>query len=103
MSYKAIMVDEVFTALADETRRHLLEHLATSGRASASRLALDMPISRQAIAKHLKILESAGLVSRERHGRQVEFEVDVQELAAIGRWMQRIAQRWDDGRRSMSS
>ena len=92
--HKAINVEEVFTALADPTRRSLLEHLGESGPASASSLATTMPVSRQAIAKHLRLLEEVGLVTRRRQGKQIEFVVDPDRLAATGRWMQRIADRW---------
>jgi len=87
-------VDVVFAALADATRRSLLETIAQAGGASASALAVDADISRQAIAKHLTLLEQAGLVSRKRHGREVRFFVETQQLAATGRWMQRFATRW---------
>jgi len=90
-----IAVDEVFVALADTTRRHILELTATAGRHSASSLAAMLPISRQATAKHLLILEQAGLVSRERRGKEICFSVQAHQLAATGRWMQRIATRWD--------
>lgn len=90
-----VEVDQVFTALADATRRHLLERLARRGAASASSVAHDLPISRQAIAKHLQILEGAGLVSRVRQGKQVCFQVEPHQLAATGRWLQRFAERWD--------
>ena len=89
-----ISVDTVFTALADPTRRTLLEALAQHGPASASNLSKQRAISRQAIAKHLTILENAGLVERQRHGKEVCFAAAPSQLAAAGRWMQRTAQRW---------
>ena len=92
--HSAIEVDQVFNALADPTRRHLLEQLAVHGPQSASTLARAAQISRQAIAKHLTVLDTAGLVSRRRSGREVIFGVEAHQLAATGRWMQRMAQRW---------
>ena len=92
-----VAVDQVFTALSDVTRRHLLELLADKGAASASALVHDSTISRQAIAKHLQALERAGLVSRVRHGKEVCFKVEPHQLAATGRWLQRLAERWDPG------
>jgi DNA-binding transcriptional ArsR family regulator len=92
--HTAIIIDDVFTALGDPTRRQLLEQLGETGQASASALAANMPISRQAIAKHMRLLEDAGLVVRHRRGKQIEFAVDTDHLAATGRWMQRIAERW---------
>ncbi len=89
-----VSVDHVFEALADPRRRQILEQLGTHGISSASALAQNADISRQAIAKHLKILEAAGLVHRRRNGREICFGVDVNQLSATGRWMQRVATRW---------
>ncbi|MEE4281648.1 MAG: metalloregulator ArsR/SmtB family transcription factor [Pseudomonadales bacterium] len=90
-----VAVDQVFSALADATRRHLLEIIADHGPISASTLAVNLDISRQAIVKHLQLLEQAGLVSRKRHGKQIRFTVEAHQLAATGRWLQRMAQRWE--------
>lgn len=90
-----VSVDRVFVALADNTRRELLEMIATAPHRSASSLSQEMPISRQAITKHLRILEQAGLVSRQRQGKEVCFSVVTHQLAATGRWLQRLAGRWD--------
>ena len=90
-----ISVDQVFVALADTTRRHILELTATDGAHSASSISAELPISRQATAKHLHILEQAGLVSRQRQGKAICYRVQAHQLAATGRWMQRIAKRWD--------
>ena len=90
-----VAVDLVFAALADATRRQLLERLATQGAASASTIADELPITRQAIAKHLTVFEQAGLVSRERRGKAICFAAEPHQLAATGRWLQRMAGRWD--------
>ncbi len=90
-----VAVDQVFSALADATRRQLLEIIADQGPISASKVAEDLDISRQAIVKHLQLLEQAGLVSRARHGKQIRFAVEAHQLAATGRWLQRMAQRWE--------
>ena len=90
-----VAVDQVFTALAEPMRRQLLELLAANGPLSASGLARQLPISRQAIAKHMTALEHAGLVSRVKQGKEVCFQVEAHQLAATGRWMQRVAARWD--------
>lgn len=89
-----VAVDQVFAALSDTTRRHLLERLAAVGSASASSIAQELPISRQAIAKHLQALERAGLVTRQRQGKEICFVVEPHQLAATGRWLQRMAQRY---------
>src|SRR5690606_38985672 len=67
------MTDNVFAALADPTRRTVFSLLVESGPASATRLADRLPVSRQAVAKHLAVLEDAGLVTRERAGRETRF------------------------------
>ena len=90
-----VVVDQVFAALADPTRRQLLEVLATSGGASASGLARQLPVSRQAIAKHLQILAHAGLVDEQKRGRELCFEVEPRALRVTARWMERAARRWD--------
>ena len=91
----AVAVDEVFAALADPTRRDLLELVARDGEASASALARSMPVSRQAIARHLQVLEDAGLVDAHKRGRELCFEVQPRALLATARWMERAAGRWD--------
>jgi len=65
----------VFVALADPTRRHLITALAANGGATATGLAAELPISRQAVAKHLTALSHAGLLERERSGRDVRYRV----------------------------
>ena len=64
-------VDSVLVALADPTRRQLLDLLAAQGEATATTLAARLPVSRQAVVKHLAILNAAGLVSGSRVGREV--------------------------------
>jgi DNA-binding transcriptional ArsR family regulator len=88
-------VGHVLAALADPTRRRLLGALAEEGQASASRLAARLPVSRQAIAKHLQLLEQAGLVSGGRHGREVLYQVETDSLEASARWMADLAATWD--------
>ena len=91
-----VAVDSVFTALGDPTRRQILEHLGVHGQASATKLAQLPPVSRQAIAKHLKILEQSGLVYRQVKGKEVCFKAEPNQLAATGRWLQRKAKQWDE-------
>ncbi|HVX29198.1 MAG TPA: metalloregulator ArsR/SmtB family transcription factor, partial [Nitrolancea sp.] len=88
-------VGPVLAALADPTRRQLLGALAEEGEASASRLASRLPVSRQAIAKHLQLLEEAGLVSGGRSGREVLYHVETDSLEASARWMAELAATWD--------
>ena len=66
----------LFAALADDTRREILGLLAGTGDQSATRLAQRLPISRQAVVKHLTALEAVGTVRRLKHGREILFRVD---------------------------
>jgi DNA-binding transcriptional ArsR family regulator len=85
----------VFAALADPTRRHLVEALAARGGATATRLAAELPISRQAVAKHLATLGRAGLVSQSRRGRESLFELDPRPLADAASWLNAVGAEWD--------
>lgn len=88
-------VDSVLVALADPTRRQLLELLAAQGEVSATTLAAQLPVSRQAVVKHLAVLDAAGLVSGGRVGREVRYEVRPAALDATARWMAALAVDWD--------
>lgn len=81
----------VFGALADPTRRHLLEALIATRRASATSLAEGLPVSRQAVIKHLHVLQAAGLVSRVRSGREVLYLPRTDPLEASARWLAELA------------
>lgn len=96
MSSPEADVGAVFTALADPTRRHLVEALAAHPGATATGLAAALPISRQAVAKHLKLLAEAGLVSRHRSGREALFELDTEPLAEAVAWIGTVGGEWDD-------
>ena len=85
----------VFAALADPTRRYLVTALANSGGATATGLAAELPISRQAVAKHLATLGRAGLVSHSRRGRESLFELDPRPLADAATWLTTVGAEWD--------
>ncbi|TQF65608.1 winged helix-turn-helix transcriptional regulator [Rhodococcus spelaei] len=84
----------VFAMLADDTRWGILELLGSED-LSASALADRLPVSRQAIAKHLAALEAAGLVERIRVGREVRFRALGSTLSAVGRRLEAIGAQWD--------
>ena len=88
-------IGTVLAALADPTRRQLLEALADAGDASATTLAGRLPVSRQAVVKHLSVLEDAGLVTAGRAGREVLYRVRPDPLAASARWLTDLAGAWD--------
>lgn len=88
-------VDSVLVALADPTRRALLDLLAEHGEATATTIAHRLPVSRQAVVKHLAVLDSAGLVLGHRVGREVRYAVQSAALSATARWMDVLAAGWD--------
>ncbi|MEV0461262.1 ArsR/SmtB family transcription factor [Catellatospora methionotrophica] len=88
-------VDGVLAALADPTRRQLLDLLAALGEVTATTLAEHLPISRQAVVKHLAVLDAAGLVGGHRAGREVRYAVRPEALNATARWMAALASDWD--------
>lgn len=88
-------VDEVLAALADPTRRRLLDLISARGAASATELAGELPVTRQAVVKHLAVLDAAGLVVGRRLGREVRYEVRSAALDATARWMTALAADWD--------
>ena len=84
----------VFAALADPRRRELLELLAGAPGTSAGGLAARLPVSRQAVAQHLAVLEECELVSRRRAGRQVLFSVSPDGLTTTADWLRERATAW---------
>jgi DNA-binding transcriptional ArsR family regulator len=81
---------DVFAALADPTRRSLLDAVADRGDATATELAAALPISRQAVAKHLGVLHSAGLVSSVRAGRETRYRPTTAPLDEAAAWIGRL-------------
>ena len=84
----------VFAALGDETRWSILSALG-EGDASASTLAGRLPVSRQAIAKHLAVLEDVGVVESIRVGREVQYRVIGSQLSTTARRLDAIGAEWD--------
>ena len=85
----------VFGALADPTRRRLLEALATNGEATATELAATFPVTRQMIVKHLGVLAGAGLVSSRRVGKEQRFALQPVALEAATAWVASVGAAWD--------
>lgn len=88
-------VEAVLAALADPTRRQLLDLLVTARRASATTLAGRLPVSRQAVVRHLQILEGAGLAEGSRAGREVLYTARRDPLDASARWLASLSAAWD--------
>jgi DNA-binding transcriptional ArsR family regulator len=85
----------VFGALADPMRRRLLSAIADHP-ATATELATGLPISRQAVTKHLSSLSEAGLLERERAGRDVRYRVTPAPLSSAVSWMAEVGGQWDE-------
>jgi DNA-binding transcriptional ArsR family regulator len=87
--------DELWSAIADPSRRRVLDLLVSHGGVSASWLASQVPFTRQAVSKHLVVLEEAGLVTRRKQGREVLYQVDAARLDQATQAMADLAARWD--------
>lgn len=87
--------ENVLIALADPTRRELLDVIALRGQVTATTLATTVTVSRQAVVKHLTILKDARLVSSNRVGREVRYKVCPQQLSSTAEWMANLAADWD--------
>jgi predicted transcriptional regulator len=68
-------IGQVFSALADQSRRHVLGYISDNGSATATELSGELPMTRQAVAKHLATLSDAGLVESERRGRETRYHL----------------------------
>jgi DNA-binding transcriptional ArsR family regulator len=88
-------VTDVFDALADPNRRFVLETLAQRDTATATELAAELPVTRQAVAKHLAALNEAGLVASRREGRETRYELTPGPLASAMNWMAGVGAQWD--------
>lgn len=87
--------DELWSAIGDPSRRRVLELVVSNEEVSASWLAGRVPFSRQAVSKHLVVLERAGLIRRRKHGREVLYQVEADRLDQVTRAMAELAARWD--------
>ncbi len=88
-------LDELFGALADPTRRQLLERLIHEGPHTATQLATGSAVSRQAIVKHLQALTAVDLVAAERCGREVRYRATTEPLANVVDWLRGASADWD--------
>jgi DNA-binding transcriptional ArsR family regulator len=86
----------VFAALGDETRLRLVSRLCGEGPMSIAKLTAGFPMTRQAITKHLRVMESAGLVRSTPHGRESVWRLEQQKFADARRYLQEISAQWDE-------
>ncbi len=88
-------LSDVFAALGDPTRREVLQRLVDGGPATATELARDLPVTRQAVSKHLGVLVEAGVLTRERTGREVRYHLDAEALEEAADWLATTGAAWD--------
>jgi DNA-binding transcriptional ArsR family regulator len=90
-----VTLDGVFGALADPTRRALLTTLLQRGPATATELAGPLPMTRQAVVKHLQVLREAQLAVPARHGREVQWSAQATPLGDAAQWLVGAGAAWD--------
>ena len=87
-------MSDVFDALGDPTRRHIVDSLFRR-EASATQLASELPVTRQAVAKHLTALREAGIVDSRKQGRETLYRVNTEPLDDAAAWIVRVGGEWD--------
>jgi len=87
---------DMFVALADPTRRNILELLANRGELAATAIYEQFPVSPQAVSQHLKVLREANLVEMEKHAQKRLYRLNPQTLSQFEAWVQQMKQRWEE-------
>jgi len=87
---------QLFAALGDETRLRLVFRLCDGGPMSITRLAVGSKVTRQAVTKHLRVMEQAGLVRNARHGRESIWQLERRRLEDARRYLDLISKQWDE-------
>jgi DNA-binding transcriptional ArsR family regulator len=95
MTKAALNEDKLLGAVADTSRRRVLDLILAHGEVTPTALAAELPFTRQAVAKHLAVLDRAGLVESKRSGREVRYSVRPEHLDVAVRAMAKVAARWD--------
>jgi ArsR family transcriptional regulator, cadmium/lead-responsive transcriptional repressor len=89
-------IGSTFSALADPTRRQVMSLLADRGSGTATEIARELPVTRQAVAKHLAALDEAGLAAGRREGRETRYRLTPEPLQQAVAWMASVGAEWDD-------
>ena len=95
VNYSPRLLDRTFAALADPTRRRILEHLAQGDRCVTD-LARPHRMSLPAVSKHLRVLERAGLIRRQRHGRVHQLKLEAKPMKDAQQWIERYRRFWEE-------
>jgi DNA-binding transcriptional ArsR family regulator len=91
----AAVDDELWSAVGDPTRRRMLDFLLVDGTGTATSLSDQLPVTRQAVAKHLAVLDRAGLVHGAATGRERRYRVDDVQLARAAEQLATVGSSWD--------
>jgi DNA-binding transcriptional ArsR family regulator len=86
----------IFAALGDETRLALVGKLADGTPQSIARLSAGLSLTRQAITKHLRVLEDAGIIASRRAGRESQFAFQPEPFKELGAYLEQVSSQWDD-------
>jgi len=95
MPHATIDTEELVAAVTEPSRRQMLDLLLDRGESTATTLADSLPISRQAVSKHLAVLTRVGLVAGEKNGREVRYRLNVESLDRASRSLGELAAAWD--------
>ena len=87
--------DELWSAVGDPTRRRMLDLLLAAGSGTSTSLSGELPVSRQAVAKHLAVLERVGLTRVTPSGRERRYQVDEAQLARAVAQLSSVGEAWD--------
>lgn len=96
VEYYPSVLDQAFAALSDPTRRGLVAQLRERGESTVSDLARPLPMSLQAVSKHIGVLERAGLVRRRKAGREQRVALEGRALRAVAEWVNDYQRFWED-------
>jgi DNA-binding transcriptional ArsR family regulator len=91
----AVADDDLWSAIGDPTRRRLLDLLLAGGAGTATSLSDDLPVTRQAVAKHLSVLDRVGLVHATSAGRERRYRVDEAQLTRAAAELAAVGHAWD--------
>jgi len=91
----AVVDDDLWSAIGDPTRRRMLDLLLAAGGGTATSLGRQLPVTRQAVAKHLTVLDRAGLVRSSTAGREKQYRVDDAQLARAVAQLSSVGSAWD--------
>ncbi|HEU5007592.1 MAG TPA: metalloregulator ArsR/SmtB family transcription factor [Jatrophihabitantaceae bacterium] len=90
-----VVDDELWSAIGDPTRRRMVDLLLVDGRGTATTLSAQLPVTRQAVTKHLALLDRVGLVRSEPAGRERRYQVDEKQLARAVAQLNAVGATWD--------